>query len=340
VCWQEQRFRLPTACLLPFQIHRLSSYATCALLHLEACLHHHPARGGGPGPGAAVLGALGAQAAADLGALLDELWPFGGAPGGPLFGPQSGAQSGWRPAASYADGVQLLVPGDPHHWAVARGQPEPGGPGRMLESITAAATAALASATEDLGQSSFGGGGGGGGGGAGARPGGGAAPPGAARDAGLRAAAAALRGEDLFCDSGLATVPACAVGAGVGLSTIASADGCGDGAPAPPPGPPPAIGPDWQSAGLPDFDVVFIHGVRGGPFVTWRRGDVLARGAARASLTHGDCWPAAWMAGDLPGARLLSIEYHVRAGVGGRGLWVGLGCALGGPVHGWAERRG
>jgi hypothetical protein len=298
---------------------RLSSYATCALLHLECCLRDHPARAH---PGAAVLGALGAQAAADLGALLEEVWPFGGPPGGfgaqsGPFGGQSGAPGAWRPGASYPDGVQLLVPRDPHHWAVVR---EPAGPaavaGRLLESLTAAASAALASATEDLGGQP-GLGGGGGSGATGAAPAAraeGAGGAGTRGEAGLRAATAALRAEDLFWDSGLATVPACARGAGGGgLPPLLSGDAVPGGPAAA--GPPPVIGPEWDAAAPPDFDVVFVHGVRGGPFVTWRRGDVLAIGAARASLTHADCWPSAWMAGDLPGARLLSIEYHVsRAG--------------------------
>ncbi|KAI8470589.1 MAG: hypothetical protein J3K34DRAFT_385248 [Monoraphidium minutum] len=114
--------------------------------------------------------------------------------------------------------------------------------------------------------------------------------------AGLRAAARALRGEDAVQDAGLAPGAPAAPGA----------------PPPPPPRPrPPQIGPEPSDAPAPPaFDVVFIHGVRGGPFVTWRRGDVLAMGGARHSLAHGDCWPAAWLAEDLPGARLLSIEYH------------------------------
>jgi hypothetical protein len=34
--------------------------------------------------------------------------------------------------------------------------------------------------------------------------------------------------------------------------------------------------------------------------------------AHKNHMTRADCWPASWLAADLPGARLLSVEYKVR----------------------------
>ncbi len=64
-----------------------------------------------------------------------------------------------------------------------------------------------------------------------------------------------------------------------------------------------------RSPGAPGLDVVFVHGLRGGPFATWRR----ERGAGRAALGHHACWPSAWLAQDLPAARLLSMQYAAPA---------------------------
>jgi hypothetical protein len=60
----------------------------------------------------------------------------------------------------------------------------------------------------------------------------------------------------------------------------------------------------------PVMDVVFLHGIRGGPFVTWRRPGARSAGGAQRNLDHTSCWPSEWLARDLPGARLLSVEYQ------------------------------
>lgn len=64
----------------------------------------------------------------------------------------------------------------------------------------------------------------------------------------------------------------------------------------------------WSYTGAPVVDVVFVHGIRGGPFATWRASGG-EYGAASRNLRHGVCWPSAWLADDVPGARLLSMEY-------------------------------
>lgn len=85
-----------------------------------------------------------------------------------------------------------------------------------------------------------------------------------------------------------------------------------------------ALGLDVPAAADgPAMDVVFVHGIRGGPFATWR---VDARGNALSSGEHDGlpierCWPTQWLAGDLQGARLLSVEYSAPAsGWEGEGL--------------------
>ena len=80
-------------------------------------------------------------------------------------------------------------------------------------------------------------------------------------------------------------------------------------------------GVDGVHAGAPDIDIVFVHGIRGGPFVTWRRirtpkaldpstGNLQI---ATPDMRHELCWPTVWLKADVPGARLLSLEYAAPA---------------------------
>ena len=66
---------------------------------------------------------------------------------------------------------------------------------------------------------------------------------------------------------------------------------------------------------------MFVHGIRGGPFVTWRRvrtaktldpktGNLQM---AVPDMHHDLCWPTVWLKADMPGARLLSLEYAAPA---------------------------
>ena len=52
---------------------------------------------------------------------------------------------------------------------------------------------------------------------------------------------------------------------------------------------------------------MFVHGIRGGPFASWVHLETPA--ARRRRLSHDNCWPSAWLAADVPSARLLSLQY-------------------------------
>jgi hypothetical protein len=65
-------------------------------------------------------------------------------------------------------------------------------------------------------------------------------------------------------------------------------------------------------AGTPEVDIVFVHGIRGGPFASWRSG-VCPEGEGSQSCSHEYCWPNQWLAPDVPQARLLSLEYAAPA---------------------------
>ena len=69
-----------------------------------------------------------------------------------------------------------------------------------------------------------------------------------------------------------------------------------------------------SSSEAPLLDVVFVHGIRGGAFATWRREGVLEHGAAADSLEQAACWPSSWLGPLLgPRVRLLSAEYAAPA---------------------------
>ncbi|KFM25668.1 Protein SERAC1 [Auxenochlorella protothecoides] len=64
--------------------------------------------------------------------------------------------------------------------------------------------------------------------------------------------------------------------------------------------------------GTPLMDVVFVHGIRGGAFATWRQ-EGSPRPGKGAAFEHHACWPAAWLSEELPEARLLTVEYAAPA---------------------------
>jgi len=65
-------------------------------------------------------------------------------------------------------------------------------------------------------------------------------------------------------------------------------------------------GPD--APGGPTMDVVFIHGLKGGAFDTWRT-DECTWSYTPPERTKNRYWPARWLPGDLPEARLMALSY-------------------------------
>ncbi|XP_003419248.1 protein SERAC1 [Loxodonta africana] len=59
-------------------------------------------------------------------------------------------------------------------------------------------------------------------------------------------------------------------------------------------------------------DVLFIHGLMGAAFRTWRQQDldqVLMEKASEGEDRYTTCWPKTWLARDCPALRIISVEY-------------------------------
>ncbi|OUZ99824.1 GPI inositol-deacylase PGAP1-like [Macleaya cordata] len=68
----------------------------------------------------------------------------------------------------------------------------------------------------------------------------------------------------------------------------------------------------------PILDIVFVHGLRGGPFKTWRIAENKSSTTSKSGLVEkidqeagklGTFWPREWLAADFPDARLFSVKY-------------------------------
>lgn len=73
-----------------------------------------------------------------------------------------------------------------------------------------------------------------------------------------------------------------------------------------------------SESSYPLLDVVFVHGLRGGPFKSWRIADNKSSTTSKAGLVEnidleagklGTCWPSEWLGADFPGARIFTVKY-------------------------------
>jgi hypothetical protein len=81
-----------------------------------------------------------------------------------------------------------------------------------------------------------------------------------------------------------------------------------------------SISPDAPPEGLasetPQIDVIFVHGLRGGPYKTWRmtedktstKSGLVEKIDQEAGKT-GTFWPGEWLSTDFPKARLFTLKY-------------------------------
>ncbi|RWS11207.1 protein SERAC1-like isoform X2 [Dinothrombium tinctorium] len=53
-----------------------------------------------------------------------------------------------------------------------------------------------------------------------------------------------------------------------------------------------------------DWDIIFVHGLLGGIFRTWRQSD-----SSKNLDNYTRCWPQTWLAADIPSLRVLAIDY-------------------------------
>lgn len=77
-------------------------------------------------------------------------------------------------------------------------------------------------------------------------------------------------------------------------------------------------GQESESVSNFEMDVIFVHGLRGGPFKTWRIAENKTSSIDKAGLVEkidvdsgrkGTCWPKEWLSSDIPACRLLTVKY-------------------------------
>ncbi|XP_012880038.1 PREDICTED: protein SERAC1 [Dipodomys ordii] len=70
--------------------------------------------------------------------------------------------------------------------------------------------------------------------------------------------------------------------------------------------------PQYRTSQPIKADVLFIHGLMGAAFKTWRQHDsekVLVEKALEDENRYTTCWPKTWLAKDCPALRIISVEY-------------------------------
>jgi hypothetical protein len=76
--------------------------------------------------------------------------------------------------------------------------------------------------------------------------------------------------------------------------------------------------PKDSDSNVPEIDVVFVHGLRGGPYKTWRISE--DKLSSKSGLVEkideeagklGTFWPGEWLSEDFPQARLFTLKYKV-----------------------------
>uniref|UniRef100_A0A7M4G2N2 Protein SERAC1 n=1 Tax=Crocodylus porosus TaxID=8502 RepID=A0A7M4G2N2_CROPO len=70
--------------------------------------------------------------------------------------------------------------------------------------------------------------------------------------------------------------------------------------------------PQYRSSQPIKADILFVHGLMGAAFKTWRQQDIdpsLDEKASEGEEDYSECWPKTWLASDCPALRIVSVEY-------------------------------
>ncbi|XP_039915237.1 protein SERAC1 isoform X2 [Hirundo rustica] len=70
--------------------------------------------------------------------------------------------------------------------------------------------------------------------------------------------------------------------------------------------------PQYRSSQPIRADILFVHGLLGAAFKTWRQQDIdrhLDKKASEREEDYSQCWPKTWLASDCPSLRIISVEY-------------------------------